>query len=352
MLIRTQGVRKISSTHREDFLFRSGDLAMAQRNYILYLLLQLMIGVGCIANGFAQSGVQYQLGDMVVPLNEFSVPNEIGNPTIVPAAPRQIQLAWFLGMEGSKQPQDFGVNANLGGRVSGSLSGPLWEPYGVGYQLGTAFVASANAVQVFELLGASVDRTQSFTTVGIFQRSNSGFQWGFVYDFLFQDSFDNVNLGQWRIRLGQELGASFEVGATVNISDRSDTGEFRSSPVEIEPIDQFSFYVRKYWESGANTTFWLGQSSGHSEDNAVIGSQPRKENTVLFGAEIYAPLNDFLAIYGETNIIAPVDTGAVDAYLGLDISTSRITWALRNARFRNILPVASSTSFTSDLRQR
>ena len=325
---------------------------MAQRNYILFLLLQLMIGFGGVANGFAQSGVQYQLGDTVVPLNEFSVPNGVEDLTIAPGTPRRFQLAWFLGMEGSKQPQDFGVNANLGGRVSGNLSGPLWEQHGVGFQLGTAFVASANAVQVFELLGASVDRTQSFTTVGIFQRSSSGFQWGFVYDFLFQDSFDNVNLGQWRIRLGQELGANFEVGATVNISDRSDIGVFRSSPIEIEPIDQFSFYVRKYWGSGANTTFWLGQSSGHSEDNVVIGRQPRKENTMLFGAEIHAPLNDFLAIYGETNIIAPVDTGAVDAYLGLEISTSRVSYVLRNAHFRNFLPVASSTSFTNDLRQR
>ena len=319
----------------------------------LFLATIVLVTSPFSAGAQSPGGVQYQLVDETmldsqIPLDSY----DSGWRPSIDHTDTSTQIVFYAGMEGSKQPQDFGVNANLGGRGSIGLSGPLVENLGIGYQLGTAFLASANAVQVFELLGASVDRTQSFTTAGVFQRLDNGFGWGFTYDFLFQDSFDNFSLGQWRIRLSQEVGATYEIGATVNMGDRLDTGFFNSTPILIEPIDHFSIYLRKYWQSGANTTLWLGQAQGHSEDNAVVGAQPRKENTVLFGAEIFAPLNDWVAIYGETNILTPVDTGAVDAYLGVEISTTRVAYALRSVRYRNFLPIASNSTFTNDLRLR
>ena len=262
------------------------------------------------------------------------------------------QISIYAGMEGSKQPQDFGVNANLGGRVEVDASGPIYRPAGLGFQIGTSFVAAVNAVQVFELLGESNDSTQSYTTIGVFQRMDNGMSWGVVYDFLFQDSYDSFELGQWRIRLSKEIGHLYEVGATVNIRDKSDDGNFNSTAVRIEPLEQFSIYGRRYWESGTYTSVWLGQAAGHSEDNAVVGAQPRKENTLLFGADIYAPLNSWLAVYGEANVLTPVDTGAVNAYLGVEISTTRLTYNIRNVRYRNVLPVASGASFTNDFRLR
>ena len=67
----------------------------------------------------------------------------------------------FLGLDGAKQPQDFGVNAQFGGRASFNWGLPLWASWGLGVQVGTALDATADAVQVTEPLigsaGASVD---------------------------------------------------------------------------------------------------------------------------------------------------------------------------------------------------
>ncbi|WP_146505701.1 hypothetical protein [Rubinisphaera italica] len=52
-------------------------------------------------------------------------------------------LEFFAGLEGSKQPQDFGVNAHMGTRVHvnyGSIIVPEW---GLGLQVGTAIIAEA-----------------------------------------------------------------------------------------------------------------------------------------------------------------------------------------------------------------
>lgn len=260
------------------------------------------------------------------------------------------QFSWFMGIEGSKQPQDFGINANLGGRARVVLSGSAFPELGIGYQIGTAFTASSNAVQVAEILGEAPDRVQSFNTVGLFQRTNSGFFWGGVYDYQFTDSFDKFNLSQWRIRIGHELGEFYEIGATVNLAVENDRGFFNDIEVELEPIDQFHVFIRRYWPTGANTAAWIGQAQSHGEDNAVFGAQARKENTLLVGADLFVPLTRRLAIYGETNLMAPADTGAVDAFLGLEFSTTRVANNFRNLRYRPLLPVASSTSLTNDLR--
>ena len=259
---------------------------------------------------------------------------------------------FFSGIEGSKQPQDFGVNANLGLRGQVNFSTPIAPNYGVGLQLGTAVVGSGNAVQVFELLGESEERWQSFSTVGIFQRLPGGFSWGFAYDYLYQDSFDDFNLGQWRIRASQLVGDSMELGVTVNLSDRSDTGLFNSNLVQLEPIDQFHVFVRKYWPNQIYTTVWLGISDGHSEENAVTGSLPSKNDTILFGADLYVPLTNRVAIYGETNLIFPADTGAVDAMLGLEFSPFGRAITKTTHPFRALLPVAGSPTFTTNLIRR
>ncbi|MEM8864340.1 MAG: DUF6666 family protein, partial [Planctomycetota bacterium] len=96
------------------------------------------------------------------------------------------ELTIFGGIDGSKQPQDFGVNANLGGQVNANLGLPLVKQWGVGVQFGQGIVAADNAVRVYELQGEGTGRFQSFTTVGLFQRTDSGFAWGFVHDWLNQ----------------------------------------------------------------------------------------------------------------------------------------------------------------------
>ena len=255
-----------------------------------------------------------------------------------------------LGPDGAKQPQDFGANANLGLGANLSYSAPIVPELGIGFQIGTRATFTGNGVQVFEILDEPKDRFQSFTTVGVFQRLDNGFSFGAVYDFLTQESFDNFTLGQWRLRVSKEISPIDEIGVTLNFSARSDTGSFNAIPVVLDPIEQLHVYLRRRWQSGVTTSFWVGVADAHSEENVLIGTLPRKTNPILFGSELHVPLNQWLAISGETNLIMPADTGAIDAYLGIEFAPQGTARSRsRRNRFRALLPVASNPSFTVDL---
>ena len=213
-----------------------------------------------------------------------------------------------------------------------SYSAPLLPDFGVGFQIGTRATFSGNGVQVFELLGEPKDRFQSFTTVGVFQRFDNGISMGAAYDFLTQESFDNFTLGPWRIKATADISPIDELGITLNLSGRPDTGFFNSTLVELEPIEQLRVHLKRRWQSGVMTSFWIGVADAHSEENVLGGTLPRKTNQILFGSEIHAPLNQWIALYGETNVVLPADTGAIDAYLGLEFSPQG---AIRSRSKRN-----------------
>lgn len=258
------------------------------------------------------------------------------------------EFNFFVGIEGSKQPQDFGVSANFGGRTSLNWSRPLLRNYGIGFQIGTAINATTAATRVNELLGEDTQRYQSFTTLGLFQRLDNGWFWGVGYDFLFQDTYDQFQLGQWRMRGGKTLNANNEVGMTIMLPGDRDTGFFNATQVSLDPIAQGTLYWRHFWQSGAQTTVWGGIAEGHGESNAITGFSPAQDEVFVFGADILCPLNNMLAIYGETNLMMPADTGTVDAFLGLQFFPGG-AYQARRQRYSPVLPVAGSTSFSVDL---
>jgi len=255
----------------------------------------------------------------------------------------------FAGVDGAKQPQDFGVNANLGGRAAFNWSSPLAKEWGLGFQFGSAIVGSGNAVQVYELLGEDTGRVQSYTTLGLFQRTDDGWFWGGGYDLLYQESYDDFTLGQWRFRAGKKLNQSTEVGTTLNLPGHRDSGFFNATLVTLDPITQATVYCRHRWQTGVQTTFWIGIAEGHGESNAVTGTSPDKGELFVFGADLHAPLNDYLALYGEANLMMPADTGTVDAFLGIEIFPWGGSWLARQRKYSALLPVAGSPSFSVDL---
>ena len=229
---------------------------------------------------------------------------------------------------------------------------PVVEDFGIGAQLGTGFTASANAVRVYELLGESTGRTQSFTTAGLFQRMDNGLSWGFAHDFLYEKSFDSFHLGQWRIRGSYLLTPDDEIGVTSTLQSYADSGTFGSNTaVQLSPIDQGSLYYRRFWATGAQTTGWLGIADKHGEDNAVTGPSPAKKFPFLFGADIFMPLSASLAIYGETNMIMPSDTGTVDAFLGVQWYPGGRAFRARRGKYSPLLQLAAPTSMAVDLSQ-
>jgi hypothetical protein len=263
------------------------------------------------------------------------------------------ELYFRFAVDGSKQPQEFGVNAHLGGQASVNMGLPVIRDLGIGLQAGTGITATSNAVRVYELLGESTGRTQNFTTLGMFQRTDSGIGWGFVHDFLYQDYFDTFQLGQWRLRASYDLTPNNQVGVTSMIQSYGDDGVFGpSTNVRLQPIDQIHFYWRTYWETGAQTSLWAGLAEGHGEDNAVTGFSAPKDEQFLFGADVLMPLTRSLAIYGETNMIMPSDTGTVDAFLGIQWYPGGNAFRARRGKFSPMMELASPVSFSTDLARR
>lgn len=269
-------------------------------------------------------------------------------------------LSLFLGLEGSKQPQDFGVNATFGGRIAVNWGLPLLRDYGLGVQVGHAITFANNAVQVFERRNGNHSRTQYFTTVGVFQRTPAGLRWGVAYDFLTQGSFDTFNLGQWRAVFGYQLTPRDEVGVRLALSGFRDTGRFfdrattpHANALTLDPITQGTLYWRHTFEHQAQTTFWAGVAEGHGQLSAAARVDPSPvDRPFVFGAELDVPLNDRLSLFGQANFIQPADTGTVDAFLGLVFTPFPRAHRERNRRFAPVQPVASGATFSVDLARR
>ncbi|TWT31198.1 hypothetical protein KOR34_45740 [Posidoniimonas corsicana] len=253
----------------------------------------------------------------------------------------------FAGLEGSKQPQDFGVNAHFGARVAVNYGRLISSNSGLGLQVGTAVVATDNAVQVVERVEGSSSRLQSFTTLGLFQHTDSGVHWTIVYDLLWQDSYDDFFLGQWRGDLGYDLGCSDRAGVMAMLHGHGDAGSFGAAGVYLRPINQASLYWRHTWPTGGSVRGWLGLADGHAEVNAALGDWPRRDTMVVFGSDFRVPLTDFLSLTGQANFITPADTGTVDAFLGFEYFPGGRSAAGRAAR--PLLPVASNATFSVDM---
>ncbi len=259
-------------------------------------------------------------------------------------------FAMFGGIDGSKQPQDYGVNANLGlqGNVNASIA--IDEESGLGLQAGTGIIGSQNAVRVYELLGEATSRTQSYTTIGLFQRTDSGIVWAIAHDFLLEQSYDTILLSQWRARTGYDFNESDQCGMTAQLRGLEDTGSFLGGPVSLRTINQGSLYWRHTWETGTQTTLWLGLAENHGENNAVTGPSAAQGIVPLLGADFLAPLNDHFALYGETNLMMPADTGTVDAFLGVQWFPRGGAKLARRTRFAPVFAVAAPTTVSVDLR--
>lgn len=259
-------------------------------------------------------------------------------------------LQLFGGLEGSKQPQDFGVNANFGTRWAANWGIPLLANYGIGAQIGTSLNETDNAVQVFERVGASANRTQSFSTVGIFQRTET-WRWGIAYDLLYESYYDRFTLGQWRGRVGYATSERDEFGVWGAVAQQRSRGNFLTIPVELCPLTQGSCYWQHQFSAGTRAMCWAGASEGHAQANLALGDLPRTGPQFVFGAELDVPLNAYFAIYGQANFVGPADSGTVDSFLGLSFYPGGRAMPAARSTFAPFQALANSTMFAVDLRR-
>ena len=109
-------------------------------------------------------------------------------------------------------------------------------------------------------------------------------------------------------------------------------------------------YWRHTWQSGVETTCWLGGAGSHGQEIILLPPAPPLGTQLVYGADIHVPLNEYMAIYGEANFITPSDSGTVDAYFGIVFYPGGVVDA-RTKCYAPVLPTAGNPSFAVDLRR-
>ena len=267
-----------------------------------------------------------------------------------PRYPLLDNLSLFAGLDGFKEPADLGINGNFGYRFAANWGLPISEERGLGIQLGVGFNYSRSVFRVLHYLDGTVDHSQVFATAGIFQRSSMGFNWGIVYDYRFDDYYDRIDSAQWRGQFGVPVGPDNEVGFWGTLRDRSAHVALGMIPFTVRPLNQINFYWRHIWPGEAATRVWLGFTEDHGRFSLLVPGEPNVRHPICFGGDIYIPLSESLAIFGEAQFITPNDSGTVTATLGIAWYPGAARLAARN-RFNPYLPVANNATMPLDLRR-
>jgi hypothetical protein len=249
-------------------------------------------------------------------------------------------LSLFAGLDGAKGPEDLGINANFGWRTHVNWGYPVLEPFGLGIQLGTALNYERTAVRVLRSVDGTRDRVESFTTAGIFQRTDFGLSWGVVYDFLYDNYYQDFSLSQWRGQIGYAVGPNDEVGIWGALRGRGDHGTVGGQSFRLETIDQGNLFWKHTWEHEIATRMWIGLADQHGRFVLVAPGNTAVHHPFAFGADVFVPLSERLAIYGEAQFITPNDTGTVTATFGLAFFSGAGARTAGRNRFAPLLPVA------------
>jgi hypothetical protein len=255
----------------------------------------------------------------------------------------------FAGLDGSKQPQDLGINANMGARFAVNWGFPVADAVGLGAQVGAAVNLSDAAVHVLDQISGTSRRTQTYLTLGMFQRPTARVNWALGYDALIQQYYTDSTLGQVRGQVGYDVTASNEVGVWFTKGVQGDVTQFATTPIALDAISQVNAYTRVTWASQARTTVWVGMANGHHNVVWVFPDNSRKDKVLVYGAELAMPLNDRFAVTGAANFLTPTSTGTVDAYLGVTFFPGRSPTRAAAQKYLPAMVVANSPQFPVNL---
>ena len=210
-------------------------------------------------------------------------------------------LRFSTSVDAFKGPLDLdNQNGNFGTQFAFNGGLMVFKSAGVGLQAGTSVVLSDFHGTRFT---DSTIRTQSFTTVGLFQRlpiRARRVKWGFAFDWLYDEYYAVLTMSQWRIKMAYEFNAG-EIGAWTCIADDGDSAVLRDGQGQFQferfkPIAQGIFYYTHRWEAGATTTAWLGMADTPGQ--------------CVFGGDFRLPLTCSLGVIGNVNYVLPSASGA------------------------------------------
>jgi hypothetical protein len=242
-------------------------------------------------------------------------------------------------------PMDLdGLNANYGMRfaVNGAL--PLSRRFGIGAQAGTsAVIADVHGTQ----FTGSRERTQNFTTVGVFQRicfGSGAVKYGCAFDWLFDEYYASFTMSQWRAKLGWEVSPATEVGLWSTIPNDGDHALLPAVDPQVptlnafKPFAQGSLYWEQCWGNGTTTTAFVG-----------IADEP---GAWVFGSNARIPMGARLAFLGNFHCIAPSAEGVPaqeeevwNVSVGLEWTPGACVNRCRTGKFRPLFRLADNGLF-------
>ncbi len=253
-------------------------------------------------------------------------------------------VSFFTGIDAFKSPLDLdNRNGNFGVRYGVNAGFPLLELKNIGIQIGTAGVTSNFHGTEFT---GSKTRMQNFTTVGFFQRYPNlapRMSWGAAFDWLTDDYYSNIKLGQWRLKFAYDITCDSQVGLWVSIADHGDnvnigSQQYGYSVNNFRPITQVNAYYRRYFDTGMTTTFWLG---GAEEPGSFVigghGAVPVSQRASLYGG--------FQVIFPGSSGVAGQDEEMWNVAVGLSFTLGPCGNGGRPGLFKPFFDVADNSIF-------
>ena len=205
----------------------------------------------------------------------------------------------FAGVQGFKGASDLGRNGNFGFHEGVNFSGPLGDPWGIGYQAGMQAVHSNfKGTQTLTTDGTTDNgsRNQIFFTGGLFHRAHcGGLQGGVVVDYFHDNYFEATNLTQLRTECALVAPDCGEIGFWGAFGVGKDQVEARRNGQTLfnrwlTPTDMYAAFWRRYFSGGGQGRLWVG----------VTGMRD-----VVFGGEIMVPLGTSWALENNFTFLSP-----------------------------------------------
>jgi len=248
-------------------------------------------------------------------------------------------LTLFVGGQGFKGPADGGYG-NFGFHEGIGVSGPLGDPWNIGYQVGATFTQSNFSGPLTDM--PSTDRTQYFTTVGLFRRALcEGLQFGVAWDYLHDRYYEAFDLHQFRSEIGYLWNECMEIGFYGAFGLTTNTFSTENLVIQYDPTDMYVLYLRRYFENGGEGRVW-GGATGWGDG--------------MIGADVWVPLGRSFAIRNVINYKIPKESrdegGYADESWGLTLQLvwypGRAAHCQRGNLYRPLFNIADNSLFMVD----
>ncbi|MDA1040921.1 MAG: hypothetical protein O3A37_11620 [Planctomycetota bacterium] len=202
-----------------------------------------------------------------------------------------------VGVTAFQSESNLGLNGNFGTNEYLNWSMPLWNAFGIGWQVGARGVQTnfqrstiSNAAGTFRTNA----RDQVFVTTGLFTRAfeGRGLQGGAVYDYLHDSYFDNVNVSQLRAEASYVWGYH-ELGfwGAFNVGEQSSLfGPVTRTPGQASTENLYTGFYRLQFGDANEWRVWAG---GTASQAGIIGSSMR------------APMSKSWALEGTFTYLIP-----------------------------------------------